>query len=103
MVRKMDIASDKSNNSKSIKVRTISVTLPICTTLVALGPYLWLIMGITTNEKVNLLFCAIVSLPLIVATTLIWVWFVHSRKEDKALNEELSQIADTSSNQPENS
>jgi hypothetical protein len=89
----MDTVSD---NSKQIpKIPKTSISIPICTTLVALGPYGWLILGVIEGSP-KLLFLAVVSPILAVWATLVWVWFFHCRKTDKLLKEELLQYYNTS-------
>jgi hypothetical protein len=95
----MDIVSDDSKQIQKIpKIPKTSISIPICTTLVVLGPYLWLIVRAIEGTP-KLLFLAVVSPILAVWATLVWVWFFHCRKTDKLLKEELLQYYNTSDNE----
>jgi hypothetical protein len=73
----------KKARPKKLRVKP-TLAVPISVTLVALGPYLTLLVG-TIDAAPDLLFPALVSLPLIVWAVLQWMLTLRWRKEERQI------------------
>ncbi len=66
-----------------MKFKTASISTPILTTFVSLGPVGYFILELLEGKIDRLLFLFIVSIAVTIVSTLTWVIYFYFKKSDK--------------------